>query len=167
MSGIQLPALLGLATAGWYLAVYTPLKRRTPLALPLGAVCGAMPPVIGWCLAGGNPADFRVIALAGLLFIWQIPHFWLLQRRHLEDYRRAGIPLVAVRPGFFGLWIVALTAAALMLPAFGLVGHQAAYSYVVVFILLLVGALNKSEGSLFSYLNLFPVLIALMLLLPR
>jgi heme o synthase len=149
----------------WYLAVYTPLKRRTPLALPLGALCGAMPPLIGWCLAGGGPADFRIITLAGLFFIWQIPHFWLLQKRHADDYRRAGIPLSEIRQGLFGLWLVALIATALMLPAFGLIGHHAAFLYGFFPSLLLIMALSRCDSSLFSYLNLFPLLVTLTLLI--
>lgn len=166
-SGGLLPALLGLAALAWYLTVYTPLKRRTPLALPLGALCGAVPPLIGWCLAGGDPTDFRIITLAGLFFIWQIPHFWLQQRRHADDYRRAGIPLFAIRPGLFGLWLVALTATALMLPAFGIIRHYAAYWYGFSLSLLLILALCQSERSLFSYLNLFPVLVTLTLFIQR
>jgi len=162
-AGGFLPVLLGLAALVWYLAVYTPLKRRTPLALPLGALCGTLPPLIGWSLAGGAPADFRIITLAGLFFLWQIPHFWLLQARHADDYRRAGIPLLAVRPWHFGLWLLALTATALMLPAFGLIGHHAAHWYGLALAVLLAVALLRRERSLFSCLNLLPVLVTVTL----
>jgi protoheme IX farnesyltransferase len=163
-AGGFLPALLGLAALAWYLKVYTPLKRRTPLALPLGALCGAVPPLIGWCVAGGALTDFRIITLTGMFFIWQIPHFWLLQARHADDYRRAGIPLFAIRRGLFGLWLVALTAAVLMLPVFGIIGHQAAYWYVLFTVTLFAMALCRWERPLFSYLNFFPALVTLALL---
>ena len=158
-----LPALLGLSALVWYLAVYTPLKRRTPLALPLGALCGAVPPLIGWCLAGGNPSDFRIVTLSGLFFIWQVPHFWLLQSRYGDDYRRADIPLYAIRSGHFGIWLVALTAAALMLPAFGIIEHQTAHWYGLFISVLLVAGLCRRERIIFSYLTLFPVLVTLTL----
>ena len=164
MTGGIRPPLLGLAALVWYLAVYTPLKRRTSLALPLGALCGAFPPLIGWTLAGGDPGDYRIITLAGVLFIWQIPHFWLLQERHSADYRRAGVPLVTVRQGLLGLWIVALAAAALMLPAFGLIGRPASLFYAALPVPLLLLALTRSRRSLFICLNLFPLLLTLVLL---
>lgn len=160
--GGPLPALLGAAALGWYLAVYTPLKRRTSLALALGAVCGAVPPVIGWCLAGGSPVDYRIMLLAGLLYLWQIPHFWLFQRRHAADYRSAGIPLLSppVREaGLFWLWMFALTAAALLLPAFGIIGQHIALWYVVFPLPLAALSLARSERLLFPYLNLFPLLM--------
>ena len=166
-SGGLLPVLLGLAALVWYLAVYTPLKRRTPLALLPGALSGAVPPLIGWCLAGGDPTDFRIITLGGMFFIWQIPHFWLLQERHADDYRRAGIQLIAIRPGLFGLWFMALTATALMLPAFGVIGQPAAYWYGVILTLLLIMAMFRRERSLLSYLNLFPALVTLTFLVLR
>jgi len=166
-AGGLLPVLLGLSALAWYLAVYTPLKRRTPLALPLGALCGAVPPLIGWSLAGGDPSDFRIITLAGLFYLWQIPHFWLLQKRHADDYRRAGIPLAEIRPGLFGLWLVALAATALMLPAFGIIEYNAAYWYGLFPSLLLIMALCRGERSLFSYLNIFPLLVTLTILIQR
>ena len=164
-TGGLLPVLLGMAALAWYLAIYTPLKRRTPLALPLGALCGAVPPLIGWCLAGGDPTDFRIITLAGLFFIWQIPHFWLLQERHADDYHRAGIPLFAIRPGLFGLWLVALTATAMMLPALGIIGHYMEFWYCIFSVILLILALYRCKRPLFSYLNLIPVLVTIMLLI--
>lgn len=163
VTGGLLPPLLGVAALVWYLVVYTPLKRKTTLALPLGALCGAFPPLIGWSLAGGVPTDYRIIILAGLLFIWQIPHFWLLQERHEADYRRAGIPLIVARQGLFWLWIVALTTAALMLPAFGLIDRPAALWYAAFPVPLALLALMRSRRFLFAYLNLFPVLVTLVL----
>lgn len=164
--GGPLPALLGVTTLGWYLAVYTPLKRRTSLALALGAVCGAVPPLIGWCLAGGSLADYRIMLPAGLLYLWQIPHFWLFQRRHAADYRSAGIPLFCppVREaGLFWLWMVALIAAAMLLPVFGIIGQHAAICYVLFPLPLVVISLTRSERFLFPYLNLFPLLMAVTL----
>jgi len=164
--GGLLPPLLGAVSLGWYLAVYTPLKRRTSLSLALGAVCGAVPPLIGWCLAGGSVGDYRIMLLAGLLYLWQIPHFWLFQRRYAADYRSAGIPLFSptVRGGgLFWLWMFALIAAAMLLPAFGIIGQHVALWYAVFPLPLAVISLARSERFLFPYLNLFPLLVTVTL----
>jgi len=121
-----LPAALGLAALAWYNGLYTPLKRRTAFAAVPGAVVGMAPPAIGWAAA---PAAAFGPGLAGLmvfLFLWQIPHFWLLLLLHPEDCRRAGLPSPIDRLGQAGLarvsfsWIAATAAAGLTLPLFGL-----------------------------------------------
>ncbi len=167
--GGTLPPVIGLAALAWYLGVYTPLKRRTPFALAIGAVCGALPPVIGWCLAGGGPTDYRIMLLAGLLYLWQIPHFWFLQRRHQEEYRRAGIPLFGPHgrggglAGFSRLWILALITAAALLPAFGIIERHTAFWYAAFPLPLMVMSLLRFDSFLFSYLNLFPLMVTLIL----
>ena len=168
-AGGALPAELGAAAIAWYLAVYTPLKRRTPFALGIGALSGALAPVIGWSVAGGGPSDFRVILLAGVLYLWQIPHFWLLQRRYAEDYRRAGFPLFALPVKGSGpapilrLWLVAMIAAALMLPAFGMIGRPAALWCAAFSAPLVIASFRRFEPALFACLNLFPLLVTLAL----
>ena len=170
-TGGWLPALLAMAALAWYLGIYTPLKRRTSLALALGAVCGALPPVIGWCVAGGQLTDFRVIILAGLFFLWQVPHFWLFQRRHAADYRAAGLPLFEGRLPAQGtravcrLWLAALAAGALLLPAFGLMDRQVALWYAL-FPLMLGGisCFRRFDALLFPGLNLFPLTMVVALL---
>lgn len=165
-----IPALLGVAALLWYLVVYTPLKRKTAFALPLGALCGAFPPLIGWSLAGGTPTDYRIIILAGLLFIWQIPHFWLLQERHEEDYRRADIPLACRTAGptsrnrLFWLWLIAFITCSMLLPALNIIARPAALWYVFFPVPLIFLALMHSRNVLFTYLNLFPLLLTLALL---
>lgn len=171
--GGLLPPFLGAGALAWYLGVYTPLKRRTDLALLAGAVSGAVPPVIGWVVTGGSAADYRVVLLAGLLYLWQIPHFWLLQRRHGEEYQRAGIPLFA--PGatagacspVFGIWMGALAAGALLLPAFGVAGSVTLPLFLAFPAILVLLAAFRAESALFSCVNLFPILIVLALLAPR
>ena len=171
MSGGAIPALLGIAGVIWYLAVYTPMKRRSPYALALGAVCGALPPLIGWCSVGGDILDYRILLLGGLLYLWQIPHFWLFQRRHAADYRAAGFPLLdavtrdTAFPGIFRLWLGALVTASLLLPAFGLVAHNNAPWFALIPLPLISMTLLRSEKILFSYLNVFPLLVTLGLLL--
>lgn len=89
-------ALTAIALVG-YVVVYTPLKRRTPLALPIGAIPGAMPPLIGWAAATGR-VDAPGLVLFGVLFLWQVPHFVAIAVRYQADYARAGIrTVVAVR----------------------------------------------------------------------
>ena len=167
--GGPVPVTLGLATLLWYLAVYTPLKRVTCFALLLGALCGCAAPMIGWSVAGGALADFRVVLLAGILYLWQVPHFWMLQRRHAEDYRVAGFPLFVPADGGRGLapfqliWMTAMIAGALMLPAFGLLGDNALPWSVAFSIPLLLGIARRWEPALFAGLNLFPVLVTLAL----
>lgn len=168
-SGGTLSALLGAAALLWYLMVYTPLKRRSSGALAVGGVCGALAPLIGWCAAGGDPRDYRIMFLAGLLYLWQVPHFWLLQRRHADDYRRAGLPLVAMGAegdlvsGLFRLWTVALVAGTMLLPAFGVIPIRASLWYALFPVPLVFLLMLRSDRALFSYLNLFPLLVTLTL----
>ena len=169
IAGGVLPVLLGAGSLAWYLGLYTPLKRRTTLALAVGAVCGAVPPVIGWCIAGGNAADYRVVLLAGLLYLWQIPHFWLFQHRHAEDYRRAGVPLLCDGSRGTGataccrLWICALLAAALLLPVVGIADPHLTVWYPVFLLPLVIMSGFRTGSALFSYLNLFPLFLTLLL----
>jgi len=115
-------ALIALAAVAWYNLLYTYLKRIWAFAVVPGAVIGALPPVIGWTAAGGNPLDRPIIAVAFFLFLWQVPHFWLLLLDFGADYRQAGLPsltevfstpqLVRVT----GVWMLFTAASSLLLP---------------------------------------------------
>ncbi len=87
--------ILGLFTLIWYNGVYTILKSKTPYAILPGALVGALPPMIGWAAAGGNIFDNQILALSGFLFIWQIPHFWLLLLMYDDQYKMAGFPTLS------------------------------------------------------------------------
>jgi protoheme IX farnesyltransferase len=97
-----LAAAVALATWASYLFAYTPLKRRTPLATLVGAVPGALPPVIGWAAARGRlePGAFILFAI---VFLWQVPHFLAIAWLYRDDYARAGFPMLPVldREGTF------------------------------------------------------------------
>ena len=91
-----LAAAVALATLISYAAIYTPLKRRTPWATLVGAVPGALPPVIGWSAARGA-LTVEAWVLFGIVFLWQLPHFHALSWLYRDDFGRAGLPLVATR----------------------------------------------------------------------
>lgn len=84
-----LSAALALATLVIYVAIYTPMKRRTPWSISVGAVSGAIPPVIGWTAAGGG-LDVGAAILFGILFLWQMPHFLAIGWMYREQYAGAG-----------------------------------------------------------------------------
>ncbi len=88
-------ALVTAVTAGSYLFLYTPLKRRSTLCTFAGAISGALPPVIGWVAARGQFGAGAWILFA-ILFLWQIPHSLAIARVYREDYARAGICLLPV-----------------------------------------------------------------------
>lgn len=75
-----------------YNGLYTPLKQRTVLAIIPGAVCGAIPPYIGWLVGGGSRSGFEPFLLITLMILWQIPHFWLVLLHHGKDYKSGVIP---------------------------------------------------------------------------
>lgn len=78
----------------WYNAMYTPLKKRSALAVIPGAILGAIPPAIGWLAAGHSLKELEFIAIALYYFIWQVPHFWLLVMLFHGDYKDGGYPTV-------------------------------------------------------------------------
>jgi len=84
-----LASLLAVATLVSYLALYTPLKRRTTWCMFVGAFPGAMPPLIGWAAARGG-LSIEAWVLYGMLFLWQFPHFLAIAWMYREDYARAG-----------------------------------------------------------------------------
>lgn len=90
-----LAALLTLATAVTYVAIYTPLKKVTPLCTAIGAVPGAMPILLGWVAVCGQ-VNWQGIALFAILFLWQFPHFHAISLLYAEDYGRGGIRMLAV-----------------------------------------------------------------------
>ena len=92
-----LAGALTLLTAFSYVAIYTPLKRYTPLATFIGAFPGAMPPLIGWVAARGV-IEWPAVALFAILFVWQFPHFMAIAWLYREDYGRAGIRMLPNRP---------------------------------------------------------------------
>ncbi len=102
-SGLAILAMLvNLAAAGLalltlliYIFAYTPLKTRTSLNTLVGAICGAIPPMIGWVGAAGS-LDYGAWVLALLLFVWQIPHFLALAWLYRNDYKRGGFIMLPV-----------------------------------------------------------------------
>lgn len=90
-----LTAMLGLFTLLSYLFLYTPLKWHSPICTTVGAVPGAMPPLIGYAAASGH-LDSAALALFAILFVWQFPHFDAIAWMYREDYARGGIRMLPV-----------------------------------------------------------------------
>jgi protoheme IX farnesyltransferase len=90
-----LTALLGAAALTGYVFVYTPLKRVSSFATVIGAIPGAIPPMMGWA-AVRNELDLAAWVLFGILFFWQLPHFLAIAWLCREDYARGGFPMLPV-----------------------------------------------------------------------
>ncbi len=86
---------LALLTIVLYALVYTPLKARSTVNTIVGAVCGAIPPMIGW-VAAANQIDIGAWLLGAILFVWQIPHFFALAWLYRDDYQRGGFVMLPV-----------------------------------------------------------------------
>jgi protoheme IX farnesyltransferase len=88
-------AAVALATLLSYVVVYTPLKRSSSFATVIGAIPGALPPVIGWAAARGT-LSAEAWMLFGIVFLWQLPHFLAIAWIFRDDYARAGFPMLPV-----------------------------------------------------------------------
>jgi protoheme IX farnesyltransferase len=131
--------LLGLFNVVWYNFVYTPLKRVTPFAVVPGSVIGAVPALIGWCAAGGNLFDIQIWVIALFLFLWQIPHFWLILHFYNDDYEKGDFPGIErvfssgnIKYIIF-VWVLATSFSSLLFPVFDLITQP-----ILVGVLLLV-----------------------------
>ena len=138
-----LASLLSVLTVVTYLFLYTPLKRETPLCTLVGALPGAVPPLIGWAAASGN-LGLGAWVLYAFVFLWQFPHFMAIAWMYREDYARAGYLVLPRGEGKsrFMAWqsVMPLLVLALMIPTPVLLG-KAGLPY-------LVGASALSSGFL-------------------
>jgi protoheme IX farnesyltransferase len=157
-----------------YVLIYTPLKTRTSLATLVGAVPGALPPVIGWAAATGE-ITLPAVVLFGIVFFWQMPHFLAIAWMYRDDYANAGIPLLPVlepdgrRTGRQALLYTAALWPVSLLPVLvGLVGPlygAIATSLGVIFIFMAyVFARDRSTASarhlFFFSITYLPILLA-------
>ena len=171
--------LLGLTNVFWYNLIYTNLKRVTPFAVVPGSLVGAIPALIGWTAAGGYVFDITIVFIAFFMFIWQIPHFWLLMLKYGKQYEEAGFPTInqAMSPEGLKLvifiWVVATSVSSIMVPIF--LNSVSLFFYLLVFALniLFVGIFVKlSFGKIaelnfrksFISINLYMMIFMLMLI---
>jgi len=111
-----LAALLVFGTAVLYVVIYTPMKRMTWWNTPVGAIPGAMPPMVGWAAANGH-IDTGAWILFLILFLWQHPHFYALAWMYREDYERGGFKMLpVVDPDGKSTFRHSLVAAILLVP---------------------------------------------------
>ena len=174
--------VLGVIALIWYNIIYTPLKRRSALAVVPGSVIGAIPPMIGWTAAGGYVFDSQILTLALFFFIWQIPHFWLLLLLYSKDYQKAGYPTLSklfseiqIRRVTF-IWIAALSTTCMLIPVFDL-----SSSLIITTLLLVLGfwlvfktkdLLNDSIQRVqfrkaFGNINIYVLLVVVLLMIDR
>lgn len=174
-------AFLGLLAIAWYILVYTLLKRKTPFATIPGALIGALPVLIGWTAAGGSLTNVPILLIATFIFLWQIPHFWLLMMVYGTDYEKAGFPTLyrvftAQNLRFWTLcWIITLAIFSFLLVPFDMVsstGNKIALLLANIGIIGLAGIYLLSVKHLglkkvFHYLNLYMLAVVIIILIER
>jgi heme o synthase len=173
-----LAALLALATLVVYLVIYTPMKRRSSAATLVGAVPGALPPLIGWAAAHGT-VTIGGWTLFAIVFLWQIPHFMAIAWMYRDDYRSAGFPMLPViepegrRTGSHALWFAVALLPVSLAPTFvGLSGWTYFAIALILGVALLVlsirFAATRSETSarrlFFGSITYLPLIWAAMIL---
>lgn len=143
-------AFLGVFNIFWYNMVYTPLKRKTRYAVLIGAVTGSIPPTMGWAAAGGNIFSPDILLVAFFMFLWQIPHFWLLLLKFGKEYEIAGFPSVfsfknerQIRNIIF-FWIIGTSASTISFPFFHVISSPVLIVSLVLINIILISFFYRS-----------------------
>ena len=98
--------LLGVTNLIWYNGLYTWLKRKTAFAIVPGAMAGVIPVMMGWSAMEGDLLAPEALFLAFFIFVWQMPHFWMMTLKYGHEYRNAGFPVL--NDLFSDIWIKAI-----------------------------------------------------------
>jgi protoheme IX farnesyltransferase len=174
------PALLGMLNVVIYNFVYTSLKRITVLAVIPGAIAGAIPPLIGYAAAGGAFPRTEIILFTGFMFLWQLPHFWLILVKHREDYQKAGFKTFSYRiteqqiKNLIFFWVIFSTTFLVYFITTGLVFNKYLNSLLItlnlLFIFVFYQLLYKKEGlhatkGAFILVNSFGLLVMLIFII--
>ena len=151
-----LTGLLAACALVSYVWIYTPMKQRSPSALLIGSVPGAMPPLMGWTAATGA-LEAPGIVLFGILFLWQLPHFIAISMFRQNEYAKAGIKVLPWVRGretaklHAVLWAGALVPVSLLLVPLGIVGELylavVGVAGVVFFAMCLAGLRSQARGN--------------------
>ncbi|MGD0583121.1 MAG: protoheme IX farnesyltransferase [Bacteroidales bacterium] len=178
-SGI-IPVLLAALAIILYNLAYTKLKKITVLSVVPGALVGVLPPLIGYTSAGGALHSGEIIIFSSFMFLWQLPHFWIILIRFREDYRRAGFS--TFRAGFSELqikmlvffWVSVTTSMLIVFSVRELVFSWLLNSMLIIlnliFILIFYSSLfgkneNRSIMSAFILINSFSLLVMILFIL--
>lgn len=174
--------LVGLVTLLIYNLVYTPMKRVSNLAVLPGAIVGGLPPLIGWVAAGGYIYAPAIWALALFLFLWQMPHFWLLLLLFDDQYDKAGFVMLNrwLNRAQIGrvtfVWIVSLASLALIIPFYGVIDNR--FTQIVFFLTELALIYNaryllereldrKRIRKTFMFINIYVLLILILIIIDK
>lgn len=149
-----LTAILSFISILLYGFLYTPMKKISPIATFIGAIPGALPPLIGWVAATGS-IDFAGVVLFLVQFFWQFPHFWAIAWVGDEDYKKAGISLLPSKKGktpftglmciFYSLPLIPLAMVPNAIGLSGKVGMWVAIALAVLYILASFAFYNKND----------------------
>lgn len=175
----EVTTLLGVVNLVWYNLIYTYLKRVTPFAVVPGALVGAIPALMGWTAAGGYVFETTIIFIAFFLFIWQIPHFWLLMIKYGKQYEEAGFKTInqAVSPANLKMvifaWVVATSFSSIIVPLFlvnislpfFLIIFTLNLLFIAVFTKLSFGNIAENFHKSFISINLYMMLFMLLLII--
>ncbi len=165
-----LTALMGVVVIVGYLFCYTPLKTRTSLSTMVGAIPGAIPPLIGWTAARGE-VSLEALTLFAILFVWQFPHFLAIAWMYREDYARAGIVMLPVAEPEgrstaqqIVLWTLILVPVSLLPTALGMSGMEYFYGAIILGLLFLASSITTAVSG--TRQNARRLLLASVLYLP-
>jgi len=174
------PAFLGLLNLLWYNGFYTYLKKKTAFAVVPGSLTGVTPLLIGWSATNLSLLNPIILFISFFIYMWQIPHFWLLHIRYADDYKKAGLGVLRqifsnrqIKRIIFA-WIFATSLTSLLLPYFEII--QSIYLSIILVLInvWLVGSLYRvlfNENKTFNYkkafieINAFMIIVMILLIL--
>jgi protoheme IX farnesyltransferase len=173
--------LLGVANLLWYNGIYTWLKKKTAFAVVPGALTGVIPVLMGWSAMNDDFPSPAVLFLAFFIFIWQMPHFWMMTLKYGDEYRKAGFPVL--NDLFRDIWIKVLvmswmaasSCVSIMFVYFGILKHPVLGFGIMItnILLLLIMAYQLFLASSMRYrlifisANLFMLLVIITLIADR
>ncbi|HAF27544.1 MAG TPA: hypothetical protein DCG75_00710 [Bacteroidales bacterium] len=175
-----IPALLGILNILWYNGLYTYLKKKTAFAVVPGSLTGVTPVLIGWTAAGGFILNPVIIFISFFIYMWQIPHFWLILIKYNDDYLKAGFGSLSktfsgeqIKRIVFN-WVLGTSITSLFLPYYGII-----QSLFIIILLLIANfwiivsfykiIFNKRDvfnfKKAFISINVFMILVMILLII--
>ena len=146
-----------------YNVIYTPLKRKYSYALLVGSLCGAIPPLIGWGIYHNPDSLNRIVLIAAIFYLWQVPHFLFLSEKYRDEYKNAGIRLIINELGYrkycniLKAWIFCYLFALIFAIALLLQSDYLKIAVILletIIIIMIMTFLKNKAGAKFSFINI-------------